>query len=262
MRFIESFTKLDKKLYGIVVALEYCFFAVSAAVILLIGNYLNNLNVPELDMYASEAVLEAWAVTMDSVLTTIVWMVILLLVLLWLNFSFWRGLVWTKILKKRFSFKVFLRFCLLNLWWLIVFSIIVLVVGMIISWLVSGAFMYLALTLGDVWSWVIMLPIYILVIAPIAVYVINITNILHIKFFTEKNYKHIIGKTWHTITKIRKLCVPYILMGIVGIILVLIQAYVPIFSVATTVGIFISLILAALYCSWLKLYVVKLIKKI
>lgn len=253
--FLKSFR--FSKLFWIISALEYGLWAAAVLLFWIVGTVLDKLSFPDLvDFTAPESVLASNAAALESALGTMFLVVTLLLVLLLFNFSFFRGMIWLRILKKKFSVKTFFKFSLLNLVWLIIFGVVTLVYLLIAALLVRDALGFLTMYFGIIGASLIMLPLYILVLSPLLFYIINSNHILHINFFTEK---HFIRKAWETVLEFRKLILPSVFIGIVGMVLFFVYSFVPIFGSEGYGSILLSLILVALFCSWYKLYLVKVL---
>lgn len=258
-QFIQSFKNLKTRLFWIVAAMEYGFWATSlvAVYIFSLGLAKVGANMPYADL-ASFSAMDQQAVALQGAVVNIFIYGLLLVVFIWLNFSFWRGLIWSRILKKRLSFKKYLKFSIFNLPYLIIFFLAMGLWTYIVFLLMRGSMLFLVPAVGIVASNLIMLPVYLVIFLPVYTYLINVTNVFHIKFFTVKRF---VDETWRTIKEIRKLCLHLILMGFVLLIFVYIYSM-PIFSSESYAGILLSFILIALYCTWLKLYVVKLVHHI
>ncbi|MEA3430226.1 MAG: hypothetical protein U9R08_03055 [Nanoarchaeota archaeon] len=256
--FKESFRNVKKRLFWVVAGMDYAFFAISALAIYIYSLAIANVGglMPDsVDFLAPESVLASQSTAFQGAITTIVIYTIILCVFILFNFSFWRGMIWAKILKKKYNFKKMLRFSLLNLPYLIIFLIIMGLYTLVVFLLLRSSMMYIVPGIGEVASSLVMLPVYILIFLPIYTYLINVTNILHIKFFSTKHY---IKETIKTIMDIKKLCVHLILMGIIMLIFLYIYSL-PIFMAESYIGIMFTFILVVLYCTWLKLYIVKLV---
>lgn len=252
MKFKDSFRPGNR--FWLVLGMEYAFLAVSLLFVWLYGlsmNTLSDLFPNELDLLAPQHILEANTASMEFAVGRLIIYTVILLIVLLLNFSFWKGWIWAKMLKKRYNWKLYLKFTLVNLPWLIIWIFVMMVVLLVLGSLVGSALDFLVPTIGVTLSYIAMIPVYIFVFMPIVAFLITSGNVLYINFFTKKRF---IKETWEIIKDIKKYCVMYIWMGVLLLVLSIIYPFV---GFASVTGILISFILIALYSAWLKFYIVK-----
>ncbi len=176
-------------------------------------------------------------------------------------FVFWvatRAYVWTLVLDKKFSWRFLGRFSLLNLGWQIVnlflwlfFLLVVSLLGKLVqAWAYSFSSKFLV--------YLIIAGVSFLVLIPLALVLVNLNNLL-LLYFTRfrKISKAFVYTFTFMFTKVHKVIVPYLLVGLVFFVLSLV--IIPL-AFSQVMYLYASAIIMAAILAWMKFYLVDLEK--
>ena len=238
MQFLNSF-KLKFNFIQILLY-DLLFYAIIVPSLLFIPNFLNKQGAKiDQSLLTQEAIMKATEVELqlfysqlrNLVIAAVVGIAALLLIAL-LAWSLSRGLIYTKLLKKKFTSKYFKKFIGLNL----VLGIALLVITPFLATLLKVQLIYLSLAI-------------LLIIA-------YFTTMIYIQFTKNNLIFASIGDGLSFGAKnILKLIIPIILIIIVGYILMKVSYNLPEIS-------FAPLILVAAYMAWLRIYFINKVNQL
>ncbi len=164
----------------------------------------------------------------------------LILIVLLVSFCFLKGVIWSKILEKKYSWKTFLRLCLAN----VIIVVFVFLMMMFISYFVKDANQVTVALLG-------LLPL-----------TIHFSHVLNAVGVFEDTVKGMFKSFFRiSILKIYKFILPYIMMLVVLAVLVNVLIYVqPLFINLSVLYYIIYLLLFVVYSCWAKYYLALVVK--
>jgi len=235
--FINSFKKIDLKIFHIVF-FDLLFYSlvplIAIATYKVIENRASLTNMPA-------DLLQVGAETAENLLSDLkvfffllIAMLILMVITIIIDWSIFKGLAWGLTIKRKFNFKFFLKFFILNLIWLGTYAILI--------------FLF-ALTFRESALW-----IYLLILTLIWTY---FTNIIYTLFM--KNEKKAVRKAFKLgFTKIHLFILPYLILFIILSIIFFIMNL----TTALPYGIGLTIIILTLlfYLAWARFYIVELIE--
>ena len=247
--FLNSFKKIDLKIFPIVF-----FDLVFYSLIPLIA--INSLNVIQkkamsidlgqnlLQMGAENA--QVLAASLKGFLFLLIGMMVLMLLVIIIDWSIFKGLSWGFTLKKKFSFNYFLRFFLLNLVWLGMLAVLM--------FLTALAFKGEPLMLLGISFEAGMASIYLLALMGIWLY---FTNLIYVLFL--KNEKKAVRKALKLgFKKIHYFILPY------AVLVVILLAIFAIMSLITYlpfgIGLTIMTLMILFYLAWARFYIVGVVE--
>lgn len=189
-------------------------------------------------------------VIIESFSTKFIIYLTVLVVLLIINWSVLKGLVFTKLMKHKFNFQFFKKFLLLNC---IIFALAVVFIPLLI-FLLSAMLTYASLLKSSI----LMFMILFLFLLPLFMYIINTLNIFYMNFITKKNYirETLIGIK--QIKRIKKMYLPYLAMGFVFFLLSVISNIIQ----NENINMIISLILFTAFFTYNKFFIIELEKHV
>jgi len=244
--FIDSFKPKISWLY--IMLFDFLFYGISILVIKAVGSYLTKksaaINLPDITNLnaLNPADLEAIAMQMQNLFITIVVLITLVLIVILLGWSLSRGLIYSILLKKKFTKKSFGKFTLLNLFLFITIFVI------LVFFTAVGAVLATLITSYRYVFFVIFLAI---------IYYLSLNYI----FFTKKNKVfESIGKALTFGTKnMLTLFIPCLLILIVSLLLSRLQL---IISIQAQIAPFLSLVIFVIFMAWARNYFVQTVEKI
>lgn len=138
-------------------------------------------------------------------------------VFLIVNYIIWKYLGWMLVLKEKFNTKKFGKFALLNL----IYGAIAIPISVILLLFASTQISSLVIWATETFTNLAQLltffiPIYVFILFPIFLYLLNIGNILQYNFFKEKKF---VSKTLEKIGNLKKLYIHYVLASVVFVLL-------------------------------------------
>ena len=247
--FLNSFKKIDLKIFPIVF-----FDLVFYSLIPLIA--INSLNVIQkkamsidlgqslLQMGAENA--QALAANLKGFLFLLIGMMLLMLLVIIIDLSIFKGLAWGFTLKKKFSFNYFLRFFLLNLFWLGTLAVLMFLIGL--------TFKGEPLMLGGIYFQAGASSIYILILMAAWAY---FTNIIYVLFL--KDEKKAVRKALKLgFTKIHLFVLPYAVLIAIFVVLYSIMSLMT--SLPFGIGFTIMAFIMLFYLAWARYYVVGVVE--
>ncbi|MBD3355380.1 hypothetical protein GF361_05350 [Candidatus Woesearchaeota archaeon] len=202
----------------------------------LLSKRTSNLDLASIQDLASQSPAQISMVTaqLNSFMAVFIASVVFMIILVLAAWSLSRGLIYTKIMKKKFNIKYFLKFMLLNL--------------------ILGVIFLLLLASFSVFIKISSFKILLVISALITVYLWAFTYI----YFTKKNeIFYAIGKAVQAAPKIKTLFIPCLLILAVFIILTAVFSLLRI-----TLSPYIALLILALFLTWARLYFVPEAEKI
>ncbi len=196
----------------------------------------SNLDLASIQDLASQSPAQISMVTaqLNSFMAVFIASVLLMIIIILAAWSFSRGLIYTKILKKKLTLKYFLKFMLLNL-----------IIGIIFLLLLASFSVFIKVS-----SFKILLVIS----ALITVYLLTFTYI----YFTKNNQIfYALGKSIQAVPKIKTLFIPCLLILAVFIILTAIFSLLKI-----TLSPYIALLILTAFLTWARLYFIPEAEKV
>ena len=188
---------------------------------------------------------------------------ILAIILLFFLWSLSRSLIWTTIQNKRFTFKFYKKFSLLNLIWIpvsFVLHVILFVLGTIIFYvIVRLPSDIMTGTVHNSVNLAYMHIVSIFIFLPFVFYIFNLGSYLYI-FFTEKPKinQSFQKMTNFVISKIAQLYKPYVFMSVVFVVVSWLSVLFRLFG--QTVQIIATVLLSLMFFTWHKFYISQLTK--
>ena len=236
--FINSFKKIGFNT-AYMAFYDALFYSISSLFAYLGFKYIEKkasaFNLPEniMDLSLQEA--ESLAANLKGFFFLIIFLVIFLILLMILNWSLFKGLSWSLAVKRKFDFKFFKRFLLLNLAWL---PIWILLLFFVIIGINPDSILY-----------------FIMVVLAIAAY---LTNILYALFLKENNFKTIKKAFKIAFAKMHFFVIPYIIAVFLPYILLklLIQ------NLQQTAFLIISALAFIIINAWFRLYIVEVVDSV
>ncbi len=259
--FKKSF-KLDKKRFFSVIVLDFLFVLVSYIALFLwsmwVSSSASRISGLELNMLTENA-LEELAALKSFYYGTLVCS-LLLIIFLFLAWSFFQGLIWNTILKKRFNLDYFKKFLLLNLA-CIPLSIILFFIALVCLKLFNSMILFFSTTgLNTSLIMFILLILFAFIFLPIMIYLINFILILYF-YFTKKN--KILDSFKNTfdiaVKKIHLLYIPCLIISLVFVLLSVITILLNILPEWLTL--LFLLIFLVIYAAWVRFYITAVIAK-
>lgn len=241
--FINSFKKIDKKI--VYVALYDFLFILLMMSSLLVWNGIAKKEIekipPELlqnpENLSPENAGET-AALMKSSLITIVGSTIALLIFIFMIWCLFKGLIWSTVLRKKFSLGYYGKFLLINLAWFII-------------WIIPIFFILIALRVR---------PSIMLMFVIIAIFS-HFTNLLYISFTKDNSIKESFKKAFQIgIYKIQFLLTPYVF--IIALMVVISTLLWPAQFLNEKAYIAISTLVMVFYIAWARFYLVDVVNKI
>jgi len=203
---------------------------------------MENIDIVELQTSMSAEQAELTLQTLQSTITQFILLTILLVLLILASYALFKGLIWTKILKKKFTWKYFRKFIALNLLY-VLFAVVVFILPVLLVLLgIKAGF------------WLLFLQIIIGIILIMYFYFRTISNIL---FAKTKKISSFFKSFEKGADKFKKLIIPLLYIVLIFMIISLISMILNIFP-EIIVMIFSSILLLA-FISWARIYFVKLI---
>jgi len=259
--FKKSF-KLDKKRFFLVMVFDLLFILVSYIALFLwsiwVSSSASRISGLELEMLTENA-LEELAALKSFYYGTLVCS-LLLIIFLFLAWSFFQGFIWNTILKKKFNLDYFKKFLLLNLT-CIPLSIIIFFIAVICFGFFKSVFLFFSTTgLNTSLVMFILLILFTFILLPVMLYLVNFIWILYF-YFTKKN--KILDSFKNTfdvgVKKIHLLYIPCLIMSLVFVLLAVITIPFNIFP-AWLSSLF-SLIFLIIYAAWMRFYIADFVTK-
>jgi len=234
--FINSFKKINLKFF-LILAFDILFYFI----LMQTGNFFLKIiekkaanvdlaqNLLGLDQQAASGLLTS----LRGFFFFLIISAILFLVLVAINWSVFKGLIWTATANKKFNFKFFKKFLLLNLIWLPSWFLLIFLFAVIINPETS--------------------PIFMMIILGMAFY---FTNILYPLFLKENKLRKIKEAFKLGIKKIHYFIVPYAIIGI--LLYAISKGYsLIVLSVNLNPNVFFGILL--IFIAWLRYYFVEIV---
>ena len=259
--FKKSF-KLDKKRFFLVMVFDLLFILVSYIALFLwsiwVSSSASRISGLELEMLTENA-LEELAALKSFYYGTLVCS-LLLIIFLFLAWSFFQGFIWNTILKKGFNLDYFKKFLLLNLA-CIPLSIIIFFIAVICLGFFKSVFLFFSTTgLNTSLVMFILLILFTFILLPVMLYLVNFIWILYF-YFTKKN--KILDAFKNTfdigVKKIHLLYVPCLIMSLVFVLLSAIT--IPFNILPAWLSSLFSLIFLIIYAAWMRFYIADFVTK-
>lgn len=259
--FKKSF-KLDKKRFFSVMVLDLLFILVSYIALFLWSSWVSSsaLKISGLDLtMLSEDAVNELAALKSFYYGTLVCS-LLLIIFLFLAWSFFQGFIWNTILKKKFNLNYFKKFLLLNLA-CIPLSIILLFIAVTCFWFFKSVFLFFSTTgVNTGLVMFILLVLFTFILLPIMLYLACVVWILYFYFTKKNNILYSFKNTFDIgIKKIKLLYVPCLIMSLVFVLLSLIT--IPLNLLPEWLNSLFSLIFLIIYAAWMRFYITTVIAK-
>jgi len=194
---------------------------------------------------------------LDSTISKIIIGFVVTLLLVFLLWCLFKGLIYNYILKKRFTLSYYLKFIVLNLIWS-VFWIILFFIP------VSYAYKMLeqSVTAGSFTAQTYAIPLSVpILLALMVIIMIHLTTVLYISFTKNPRIFSSIKKTFFLgIGKFHKFIVPYIFVAVILILLSFINLIFAIFP--ETAEMILSSIFLLVFIAWFRFYLIRVIDKL
>lgn len=234
--FIDSFKKIDIKIFFIVF-FDLAFYALAFLISITTFRTITNKAVAiDLSQDPLQAGAEKLLAELSGFYFLLIAMLFLMILIIIVNWSILKGLVWGLTTKRKFNFKFFLRFFLVNLVWLGTFTILIF----------SIAFSFREEVL----------PIYMLILLLIWAY---FTNIIYTLFM--KNTKKAVRKAFKLgFTKIHYFILPYLVLLLIFLIVYLMMYLTTFLPQGIGIAIIASMLL--FYFAWARFYIVNIIESL
>ena len=222
--FIQSFKQINKK-YFLIALYDLIFIAMFFLVIPLFSQLF-------MSKIQNITTVESAASLLIMLLAYLVTVTIILL----LTYSISRGLIWTTILKKKFTGSFIKRFLLLNfLWWLILAIPTLIVLGAKVEYLFSF-------------------------IAIVAIVYIHLTSIIHYDFTKNRKIGKAIKQAFAlTFKNIKHLLLPYAYIALVYFIILQVFWIIP---QTEKIMLFASILFVLFYLAWYRLYIAQVFRRL
>ncbi len=245
--FMKSIKQLDKRLIHMVMfdalfylalfvililafnSLSWNFEAVKEAIPLL-DNVVGDLDSGEMSEDVTEKLTELNVLFFIALARTLLILLVIFIASLMVGI-FFKGLIWSKILHKKFDIHFYRRFTLFNLIWIIPWSVLIVVLlfairTKIVFWYIAG----------------------------IILIFLHFTNIIYVLFEKEKKFLRILKDTFILgIEKIHYFAVPYLLVALIFLALVYILRLFTFLPWNLYVILFVLVLL--IYLSWVRIYI-------
>lgn len=254
--FVESF-KVDKKILGITAAYDLVLMLVSYIILFLWSLYITSsfsrITGLDLSKFTEETLRQA--ASLKSFYCSAIISLIILAILLFIAWSFFKGLIWCSIADKHFNLKYFKKFLLLNLacipLYLAVFAVffLVLIITNYIFILLSSSSQNALLTLitMPLLFFIFFMPIIIYIMVPLSLVYYNFTK----KNSISNSFKKMFG------IAVKKIHLFYFPCFLITIVLVLISiATIPMNYVSESISYLVSLAIFFLYIAWARPYII------
>lgn len=248
--FIKSFKGLDKRIIHVIMFDALFYLALFGLLIFTFNSLSWNFEavkeaIPTLTNVIGEMEeIEAVATPQElTELSNLFFMVIsktilILLIVFILSFMvgiFFKGLIWTKILHKKFDIHYYRRFALLNLFWIAPWSILIVLLlyaikSAVVLWYIIG----------------------------IMIIFIHFTNIIYVIFEKEKKFSRILKETFiFGIEKIPYFILPYIVVTSIFVILLFILSLFTFLPL--NMHIIFSVLVLLAYFAWVRIYLSRIV---
>ncbi len=260
--FKKSF-KLDKKRFWLVVLLDFIFVVVSGIALFLWSNWVTNsaLKIHGLDLtILTEDAVNELALLKSFYYGTLIYS-ILLIIFLFLAWSFFQGFIWNTILKKKFNLDYFKKFLLLNLACIPLFIILYFLAVICLGFFDLVLLFFSTSGLNTSLAMFILLILVSFIFLPALLYMINFISIIYI-YFTKKNKILDSFKSTFDIAvkKIHLLYIPYLIISLVLVLLSVIT--IPFNILPAWLTSLISFVLLVIYAAWARFYIAAVIVKL
>ncbi len=260
--FKKSF-KLDKKRFGLVILFDFIFVVVSGIALFLWSNWVTNsaLKIHGLDLtILTEDAVNELALLKSFYYGTLIYS-ILLIIFLFLAWSFFQGFIWNTILKKKFNLDYFKKFLLLNLACIPLFIILYFLAVICLGFFDLVLLFFSTSGLNTSLAMFILLILVSFIFLPALLYMINFISIIYI-YFTKKNKILDSFKSTFDIAvkKIHLLYIPYLIISLVLVLLSVIT--IPFNILPAWLTSLISFVLLVIYAAWARFYIAAVIVKL
>ncbi len=198
---------------------------------------LQNLDLANIAAMGAEG-LEQYAALKGAMYLFLIYSAILFILIL-LAYSLFQGLIWNTVLKKRFTWKYFGKFSLLNLIW-------------VLAWLIIS--ILLLFILKDA---VIILVILTYVLLFVMFY---LTTILYVMFTKKRKMWQSIKDTFNIGKRVHLFILPYLL--VLGLFIVLNLVLIIFSLLPQQIYMFINLIILLAFFAWFRFYISDVIMKV
>ena len=201
---------------------------------------MENIDIVELQTSMSAEQAELTLQTLQSTITQFILLTILLVLLILASYALFKGLIWTKILKKKFTWKYFRKFIALNLLY-VLFAVVVFILPVLLVLLgIEAGF------------WLLFLQILFVFVAIVYFYFRTISNILFTKTKKISSFFNAFGKG---VDKFKKLVMPLVFMLLTFLAILLLSTVLNL--VSETISLIIAGLLLLVFIAWVRIYFVK-----
>ncbi len=259
--------KLDKKRFGLIIILDFALILVSYIALHLWNKWVSSvvLKISGMDLatISEEAlgeIIKELAALKSFYYGTLV-SSILLIIFLFLAWSFFQGFIWNTVLKKKFNFDYFKKFLLLNLA-CIPLSIILFFIAVVCLNLFDSVILSFSATgLDTNFVMFVLLILSAFVFMPIMLYLVNFISILYFYFTKKSRIFDSFNNTFRiTVKKINLLYVPCLIMSLVFVLLAVITT--PLNILPAWLNSLFSLIFLVIYAAWMRFYIAVIIAEL
>jgi len=239
INFVNSFKRIDLKIF-LILLVDVLFYMV----FIQIGKYFLNLlqdKATNIDLNSNILGLNQQVAT--GLLSSVrgffifaIFLIILFLLLMIINWSLFKGFIWSITTNKKFNLNFFKRFFILNVLWVSIWFILILLFAFVI--ITQSA------------------PIFMMVVLVVAFY---FTNILYPLFLKSHKINEIKRAFKLGIKKIHYFIIPYAIIVLIGFV---ISKAFSLFSINLIVNQYISYIVGLILIAWMRYYFVEIVESI
>ncbi len=238
--FINSFKKINIKIFFIMF-FDLVFYAMATLISITTFNLIKKkalaVDMPQNILQLGAENIEKTMLDLRAFLFLLIGMIILMFLIIIIDWSIFKGLSWGITLKRKFNFKFFLKFFLLNLvWW--------------------GVFIFLLIAVSNVFRQSV-IPIYIIVLTLIWIY---FTNIIYTLFVKEEKFKSVKKAFKIGFTKIHYFILPYTVLILILSIIISIMNLITFLPYGA--GLPIMALILLFYIAWARFYIVGVIESL
>lgn len=236
--FINSFKRIDLRIFFIAffdLVFYFLVFLISITTFSIIQKKAFTISLPQNIVELGAENLEKMLVAVRAFYFLLIIMLILMFLMIIIDYSIFKGLAWGFTIKRKFNFKYFLRFFLLNLIWLSIFIVLAFLFSIIFNEIAFLIYLFILLL---VW--------------------IYFTNIIYTLFVKKEDIKSILKAFKLGFTKIHYFILPYIILGIILLIIFFIMNLV--IFLPYGIGLTIIILLLLFYLAWARFYIVEIVE--
>ncbi|MDD5086207.1 MAG: hypothetical protein PHV16_00475 [Candidatus Nanoarchaeia archaeon] len=252
---IESF-KLNKKTWSITAAYDLVLILASYILLFIWSLWMNslisktNLDITEL----TEEIIADVASLKNFYYGTLISFLVLFL-LVFVVWSFFKGIIWCVISDKHFNLSYFKKFLLLNLACIPLY-IVVFAVFLIAAIIFNYLFLLISTSMQNSSLAVVFISVlFLIVFAPLVIYIAILPSLVYYYFTKKNSIRESFNKMFNTaIKKIHLFYVPCLIITVVFVLLSIITT--PLGLLPETTIFLIFLVILVFYVSWARIYIV------